>query len=63
MNANRVRYRHMRRLIPFSIACCLGTFCSQPASEVSFKPALQVQRADARWPRTAAVDHMPLAAR
>ncbi|WP_118182899.1 hypothetical protein [Paraburkholderia phosphatilytica] len=39
MKANLVRRRHKPRLLPISVACCLGVCCSQPVSEVRFEPA------------------------
>lgn len=63
MNANRVRHRRMRRLLPLSITCCLVAFCPQLVSEVRFKPALQVRQADAVWSRAAAADRSLLVVR
>jgi hypothetical protein len=63
MNVYAVRRRQMRRLIPLSVACCLGAFCAQPVAEMRVPPAARVQRADAVWPRAATIDRMPLAAR
>jgi hypothetical protein len=47
MKANLVRRRHRPRLLPISVACCLGVYCSQPVSEVRFEPAPHYRAADA----------------
>ncbi|TKC81618.1 hypothetical protein FAZ69_26990 [Trinickia terrae] len=63
MKANRVRRRHMPRLLPLAVACCLGTFSSQPVSGVRFESAARYRPADALWLRLAGSERAPLMVR